>query len=55
LSKEDVMAGAEYVLWKDFSAEFRYNQYNYDDYLLAPDYYTLNVFTISLSQKLSKL
>ena len=55
LSKEDVMVGAEYVLWKDFSAEFRYSQYNLDDYLLAPDYYTLNVFTISLSQKLSKL
>jgi len=51
LEKVDLRLAVEYFIWKELSAEFRYNQYNYDDYLIAPDYYTLNVFTLTISQK----
>jgi hypothetical protein len=51
LEKEDLRASVEYVIWKELSAEFRYNQYNYDDYLIATDFYTLNLFTLTLTQK----
>ncbi len=55
LQREDLRLAVEYLIWKKLSAQFAYNQYNYDDYLIAPDYYTLNVFTISISQRIGSL
>jgi hypothetical protein len=55
LQKLDLLASVAYNFWKDLTAEVEYKQYNYDDYLIAPDYFTLNVFTVSVTQKIGNM
>ena len=51
IRREDFNFGVEYTLAHDYSLEFKYDVFNYDDNLQAFDFYTLNVYTISFAKK----
>lgn len=55
IRREDFNFKVEYILPKEYSVEFKYNVFNFDDNLQAFDFYTLNVYTITVGKKFKAL
>ena len=48
LDKSIISVGATYRFPNGFSADMKYNVYNYDDYVLIDRYYTANVIWFNI-------
>ena len=53
IHKSIVSVGLGYKFAKGFSADARYNVYNYDDYLVIARYYTANVVWLNVGYAFS--
>jgi len=55
IRREDFNFRVEYILPKDYSVEFKYDVFNFDDNLIPLDFYTLNIYTIGIGKKIGSL
>ena len=53
IEKSIIFFEGEYVFLDDWSVDFKYNVYNYDDFILLDRYYTANVVWFNVGYRFS--